>query len=84
MDDDFWDNPEIQRKMLEELRDPEKLRAINELLELMLDDFRRWRAADRRKEVERARRIDSFWKPQPSPYWPERLVYERRKIGRKP
>jgi hypothetical protein len=74
MDDDFWDNPDIQRKMREELRDPEKLRAINEELERMLADFAR-------REVKRARRIDSFWLPEPSPYWPQRLAYERGRIG---
>lgn len=81
MDDDFWDDPDIQRKVRVELHDPEKLRAIEEEMCRMLDDLRRWRIKDIHDELERTRRIDSFWKPQPSPYWPERLAYERRKMG---
>lgn len=74
MDDDIGLDEDTRRKMLEELRDPEKLRVINEELRLMLADFTRY-------EVERARRIDSFWLPGPSPWWPDRLAYEPRKIN---
>lgn len=74
-DDDFWSNENIRRSMLEELRAPERLRAINEQLHLMLADFTRYK-------VERAQSIDSFWLPRPSPHGPERLAYEKRKPRR--
>jgi small-conductance mechanosensitive channel len=76
MDDEFWDNEDTRRKMLEELRDPEKLRTIEE-------ELRRQRIKDICDDLERSRHIDSFWLPSRSlsPWWPERLAYERRKTG---
>jgi hypothetical protein len=76
-DDDFWSNEDIRHNMLQESRDPEKLRAINEQLHVMLADFTRYK-------VERAQSIDSFWLPRSSPHWPERLAYETREPRNSP
>jgi hypothetical protein len=74
MDDDIELDEDTRRKMLEELRDPEKLRAI-------CKELRRMTAKLTRAELELESHIDSFWLPAPSPWWPERLAYEPRKIN---
>jgi hypothetical protein len=73
MDDDIELDEATRRELLEELRNPEKIRAICEGL-------RRMTAKLTSAELERATHIDSFWLPAPSPWWPERLANEPRKI----
>ena len=73
MDDDIELDEATRRELLQELRNPEKMRAICEGL-------RRMTAKLTSAELERAKHIDSFWLPTTSPWWPERLAYEPRKI----
>ena len=70
MDDDIELDEKTWRKIQEELRDPETMRALCEGLQ------RRTAKLDRV-----LRRVDSYWLPEPSPHWPERLAYERRRVG---